>query len=88
MLVDVELSLPADIESMEFPGRRITFPIVLDDRWNREALQQYMRTIRDRAVYLPSNIQYLANNNGLESENEALNLLIASDWVQPFVISP
>lgn len=68
---------------MEFPGRRITFPIVLDDKWNREALQRYMRSTRDKAVYLPSNIQYLADNNGLSGgEEEALRLLVSSDWVR------
>ena len=64
-----------------FPGRKVTFPIVLDDRWNREALERYMRSIRDEAVYLPSNIEYLARNNGLESGAEALKLLVGSDWV-------
>jgi len=67
---------------MKFPSRRITFPIVLDDQWNRAALQRYMQTIRDKAAYLPSNIEYLANNNGLDGGAEqALKLLVASDWV-------
>lgn len=67
---------------MEFPGRKITFPIVLDDRWNREALEKYMRSARDKAVYLPSNIEYLARNNGVEGGGEeALRLLVASPWV-------
>lgn len=71
------------MDNMSFSGRRITFPIVLDDRWCREALERYMRTIRNRAVYLPSNIEYLARNNGLEGgPEEALKLLIASDWVK------
>ena len=79
--MQIEESLADDVEAMEFPGRRITFPIVLDDAWNREALKEYMRTIRDKAVYLPSNIRYLAENNGLKSEEEALRLLVSSDWV-------
>ncbi|KAI0368220.1 urea carboxylase [Pilatotrama ljubarskyi] len=73
-LVDAEASLPASVESLKFPGRKITFPVVLDDRWNREALEKYMRSIRDKAVYLPSNIEYLARNNGLKSAKEALEL--------------
>lgn len=65
-----------------FPGRKITFPIVLDDHWNREALERYMRSVRDDAVYLPSNIEYLARNNGLEGgAQEALKLLVETDWV-------
>lgn len=72
---------------MEFPGRRITFPIVLDDRWNRDALQRYMRTTRDKAVYLPSNIEYLARNNGLDGgADEALHKLVVSDWVREYFV--
>ena len=81
VLIEAELSLPVSTADMVFPGRRITLPIVLDDRWNREALQKYMQTTRDKAVYLPSNVQYLANNNGLDSEQEALAKLVQSDWV-------
>lgn len=82
ILLDAETSLPDSLEKATFPGRRITFPIVLDDRWSKEALQRYMRSIRDEAAYLPSNIDYLARNNGLEGgAQEALRLLIASDWV-------
>lgn len=68
--------------NMEFPGRKFTFPIVLDDKWNKEALERYMHSIRDKAVYLPSNIEYLARNNGVEGgAEEALKLLVASPWV-------
>lgn len=67
---------------MEFPGRKLTFPIVLDDKWNTEALERYMRSIRNEAVYLPSNIEYLARNNGIEGgKQEALKLLVSSPWV-------
>ena len=67
---------------MVFAGRKITFPIVLDDHWNREALQRYMQSVRDEAVYLPSNIEYLARNNGIEGgAEEALRLLMLSPWV-------
>ena len=80
-LIEAEASLPSSVESLTFPGRRITFPIVLDDRWNREALERYMRSIRQKAVYLPSNVEYLARNNGLSGGEEALEVLVRSPWV-------
>ncbi|KAI0820844.1 urea carboxylase [Trametes gibbosa] len=80
-LVDSEASLPSNVKSLVFPGRKITFPVVLDDRWNREALDKYMRSIRDNAVYLPSNIEYLARNNGLQSAQDALKQLVNTDWL-------
>jgi urea carboxylase len=46
----------------------IVFPIAFDDRWNREALERYMSTTRSKAVYLPSDIDYLAKNNGLQGD--------------------
>ncbi|TFK35167.1 allophanate hydrolase subunit 2-domain-containing protein [Crucibulum laeve] len=81
-LVKSENSVPDSLSTMEFPGRRLTFPIVLDDSWNREALERYMRSSRNKAVYLPSNIEYLARNNGLiGGSEEALRKLIGSDWL-------
>ncbi|KAJ7601111.1 allophanate hydrolase subunit 2-domain-containing protein [Mycena floridula] len=58
LLVEVEKSLPDSVSDMEFPGRRITFPIVLDDSWGREAIDKYMKTTRNKAVYLPSNVVF------------------------------
>ncbi|KAK7030457.1 hypothetical protein VNI00_014042 [Paramarasmius palmivorus] len=80
-LVAAEAALSNEMTNMTFPGRRITFPIVLDDSWNRDAIARYMKTTRSKAVYLPSNIEYLANNNGLRDAQEALQKLIGSDWV-------
>ncbi|EJD01957.1 uncharacterized protein FOMMEDRAFT_109008 [Fomitiporia mediterranea MF3/22] len=82
MLIEAEQSLPESIEDMRFPGRRLKFPIVLDDKWNRDALERYMRSSRSKAVYLPSNIEYLAANNGVEGgATEALRLLVSSPWL-------
>ena len=82
ILLEVERLLPDSASDLHFPGRKITFPIVLDDQWNRDALQRYMRTTRNSAVYLPSNIDYLARNNGLDGgAAEALQKLTDSPWV-------
>jgi len=82
VLLGVECSLPDSVSDLQFPGRKITFPIVLDDQWSDDALRRYMRTTRDSAVYLPSNIDYLARNNGLYGgAAEALQKLTDSAWV-------
>ncbi|KAK1232579.1 hypothetical protein PQX77_004290 [Marasmius sp. AFHP31] len=80
-LAEAYNATPDDYSQMIFPGRRITLPIVLDDGWNKEAISKYMKTIRDKAVYLPSNTEYLARNNGLKDSEEALKKLISSDWL-------
>ncbi|KAG0691920.1 allophanate hydrolase subunit 2-domain-containing protein [Suillus ampliporus] len=82
VLLNAEHSLPDSASDLQFPGRKITFPIVLDDQWSREALQRYIRTTRNSAVYLPSNIDYLARNNGLDGGvDEALQKLMDSAWL-------
>ena len=48
-----------------------------------------MRSVRAEAAYLPSNIEYLARNNGLESgAEEALRLLVKSEYVGASVLRP
>ena len=80
-LVAAEAAVPSQLDALTFPGRRITFPIVLDDRWNRDALARYMRSTRSAAAYLPSNVDYLARNNGLRDGAEALRVLVGTDWL-------
>ncbi|KAJ7155221.1 allophanate hydrolase subunit 2-domain-containing protein [Mycena filopes] len=80
-IVDAQNAMPRSMNDMTFSGRRLTFPIVLDDQWSREALQRYMDSIRNKAVYLPSNVDYLARNNGFETSKEVLSKLVASDWL-------
>lgn len=82
ILLSLERSLPDFASDLQFPGRGVVFPIVLDDQWSRDALQQYRRTTRNSAVYLPSSVDYLARNNGLEGGiDEALQKPMGSAWV-------
>ena len=65
-LIAAEQAIPPTMSNTTFPGRRITFPITLDDKWCKAATEKYMREGRDKAVYLPSNVEYLARNNAVE----------------------
>lgn len=64
LLQQAELELPA-VSKMKIPSRIVHLPMAFDDRWTREAIEKYMKSIRPTAPYLPDNIQYIANNNGL-----------------------
>ncbi|KAJ3813892.1 urea carboxylase [Lentinula aff. lateritia] len=79
ILAEAARALPNSVTNLYFPGRRFTFPLVLNDQWCNDAILQYMKTIRNNAVYLPSNVEYLAQNNGLGSSQVALKKIIASD---------
>ncbi|KAJ8496229.1 hypothetical protein ONZ45_g12534 [Pleurotus djamor] len=80
-LLDVLSSLPSTTADMIFPNRRITLPIVPDDPWCQQAIDRYMKTTRDKAVYLPSNVEYLARNNGLKDRAQAIQKLVEAEWL-------
>lgn len=48
------------------PSRLFRFPILFDDPLAKAAVEEYMTTLRDSAVYLPDNVEYIAKANGLE----------------------
>ncbi|KAJ7861752.1 carbamoyl-phosphate synthase L chain, N-terminal domain-containing protein [Mycena leptocephala] len=64
VIVDVQKYIPGSMDDMTFPGRRYTFPIVLDDQWSCEALTR--------------NVDYLERDNGFDTA-EVLAKLVASD---------
>jgi len=82
VLLHINESIPEDLSHMTFPGRRITFPIVLDDPWSQDATDRYMQFIRDTAVYLPSNVEYLVRNNGLSNAGEMFEKFLSTDWAR------
>lgn len=48
------------------PSRLFRFPILFDDPLAKAAVEEYMTTLRDSAVYLPDNVEYIAKANGLD----------------------
>ncbi|KAJ3736563.1 urea carboxylase [Lentinula guzmanii] len=79
ILIEAAHALPNSVTDLNFPGRHFTFPVVLNDRWCHDAILQYMKTTRNKAIYLPSNVDYLAQNNGLGSAQIALQKIVQSD---------
>jgi len=41
-----------------------------------------MQFIRDTAVYLPSNVEYLVRNNGLSNAGEMFEKFLSTDWAR------
>lgn len=55
-------------DHMKIPHRVIHLPLAFDDKWTNEAIGRYMRSVRSEAPYLPSNVKFVAANNGLEGD--------------------
>lgn len=65
LLDQAEAVLPPS-HSMTLPTRVINLPLAFNERWTHEAIAKYMRSVRSEAPYLPSNVDFIAANNGLE----------------------
>ena len=79
-LIKLEDQMP-DCSKMVFPSREIHMPFAFDDRWCREATQRYMDLIRKEASYLPSNVEFMAKNNGLSSKQAVCEKVTGSPWL-------
>ncbi|KAK4689029.1 urea carboxylase, partial [Tremellales sp. Uapishka_1] len=74
-LVDLEKSLGTSREPL--PSRIFKFPILLDDPVSKEAVTDYMETVRSSAVYLPDNMEYIAKANGITDCIAAAKSIVA-----------
>eukprot|EP00929_Paragymnodinium_shiwhaense_P024895 TRINITY_DN15193_c1_g1_i4.p1 TRINITY_DN15193_c1_g1~~TRINITY_DN15193_c1_g1_i4.p1 ORF type:complete len:1528 (+),score=301.75 TRINITY_DN15193_c1_g1_i4:80-4663(+) len=79
-LLRVDATMP-DVTTMKFPAREIHMPIHLNDKWCQAAVDQYKKLVRSEAVYLPSNPDFVAKNNALETGDEACQTLARSKWL-------
>jgi allophanate hydrolase subunit 1 len=48
------------------------FPLLLDDPLAKAAVEEYIAKVRDSAVYLPDNVEYIAKANGVDDGSRSL----------------
>jgi urea carboxylase len=75
LLIQLEQSLGQSHQPL--PSRIFRFPILLDDPLSKQAVAEYMKTIRSSAVYLPDNMDYIAKANGVKDRDEAVKSIVA-----------
>lgn len=81
MLDRIALHVRSYTLTTQVPSRRIRLPLAFDDAVTRAAVERYAATIRADAPWLPSNIDFLAQLNGvgrdvLRDILETSNLLV------------
>lgn len=70
-LIDTLDAYIADLKSMhdlELPSRLIEVPVAYADRWTRECVEDYCRTIAE----IPSNPEFVAQENGLKDVKDLI----------------
>nr|UWK20228.1 urea amidolyase_carboxylase [Trichoderma stromaticum] len=66
---------------MKIPVRQVRLPVCLDHSSLQESAQRYMENIRPSAAYLPDNIEYLRENNALETRQQVFDALLKTPWL-------
>lgn len=78
-MVEIDAGLGSG-EDVELPITVHHMPCVPDDKWTHEAIEYYMKTAREEAVYLPSNTEYIARNNGMTLK-DVHDTLTCTPWL-------
>lgn len=78
-LVALEAQL-GDLSSTKVPSRLFKLPITFGNSRQAFALQRYMETQRPYASYLPDNMEFVADNNGL-TRKELENVFLTSKLI-------
>lgn len=79
-LISFETSI-AGTEGVRIPTRRVRLPLCLDHSALRSCTEAYMQKIRPTAAYLPDNVEYLSENNALESRQDVFDSLLKTPWL-------
>ncbi|KAH9260526.1 urea carboxylase, partial [Batrachochytrium salamandrivorans] len=79
-LVLMEQSLPA-AEEMEIPSRVVRLPLAFDASSTKLAISKYRQSVRDKAPWLPSNIDFIQRINGLTSSQQVSDVVFAANYL-------
>ena len=83
-LLEVVIKADEQLEDMSqesIPTRVIHLPMCFDYSGVQKAIELYMKSVRPHAPYLPSNIAYIAQNNGLTSWEEVYQKVFSASYL-------
>jgi urea carboxylase len=79
-LVRAEGELPP-VEAMEVDSRIVHMPLSWEDAATLQAIDRYMKGVRDDAPWCPSNIEFIRRINGLGSIDDVKRIVFESSYL-------
>ncbi|XP_028406562.1 urea amidolyase-like [Dendronephthya gigantea] len=76
--VDNEIT---DISDQKIPTRILNLPMCFNYSGVNEAIEKYMKSVRAHAPYLPSNIEYIFKNNGLQGVEDVMERVFSASYM-------
>ncbi|MDD5139784.1 MAG: urea carboxylase [Verrucomicrobiales bacterium] len=80
ILVQAENELPS-VDSLEVPTRILRMPLSYDDAGIRLTIEKYQQSVRAKAPWLPSNIEFIRRMNGLDSVDQVHETVFAANYL-------
>jgi len=74
-------SFASNVFPSGIPSKTFNLPLAFDDSASLAAVQRYSRTIREQAPWLPSNIEFLKDINGLGTIQDVAETLISARFL-------
>jgi urea carboxylase len=75
-----EAELPP-VDDVTVPSRTVHLPLSWDDPATQEAIDRYMRTVRDDAPWCPWNIEFIRRINGLEHVEDVRTIVYDAEYL-------
>ncbi|MET0628713.1 MAG: urea carboxylase [Acidimicrobiia bacterium] len=80
VLAGAEDELP-DLDEVVVGSRVVHLPLSWDDPATREAIETYMRVVRDDAPWCPWNIEFIRRVNGLASVDDVREIVFSAEYL-------
>ena len=75
-----EAELPM-LAELEVPSRVVHLPLSWDDPATRDAIERYMRGVRDDAPWCPWNIEFIRRVNGLDDVDDVRRIVFDAEYL-------
>lgn len=79
-LLTVEKALPP-VGEMKVPTRVINLPLAFEDTATLDAVARYRQSVRDKAPWLPSNVEFIRRINGLDSIEQVREIVYDASYM-------
>ena len=79
-LLDIEHAL-ADPEQMQVASRVIYLPMAFEDSATLDAVSRYRQSVKDKAPWLPNNVDFIQRINGLEHREGVRDIIFEASYM-------
>ncbi|MDF1629031.1 MAG: urea carboxylase [Alcanivoracaceae bacterium] len=79
-LLDIEQALPP-VGDMKVATRIIRLPLAFEDSATLDAVSRYRQSVRDKAPWLPNNVEFIRRINGLDSIEQVSDIIYDASYM-------